>query len=91
MEETSMMLVTKKNTVLVDSVASLFLKNEDYLLLSQDADARVDFLNQLGLERVVVDYLGNELEPDVTFEKKDFKVKAPKLDVGKEMGYYHRL
>lgn len=54
------------------STCSYFIEDNDLILLKNDKEVRVNFLNQLGLNSVIVSSLGEQSED--TFEKKSASI-----------------
>lgn len=86
-----MIRLTRKEVQDVDLTPQGYVKDDDYILLSRDEEARIIFLEALGVESIIIDRLGNEIEPGKKFERTEFEVRLPSVPVKKEMGYYHRL
>jgi hypothetical protein len=91
-----MLKLTRVSATLVDTEVDpatqiFYVKDEDYVSLSRDKDIRLALLEQLDVEVLLIDRLGNEIEPGLTYEKRNFKVGLPEVPVRKEMGYHHRL
>jgi hypothetical protein len=92
------MLLLKKELVIVIEGSSTkidirkigYVKDEDYSFLSINKEARVAFLDHLGVTELIVERLGVEVEPNM-FKRKDVKLDIPTYEADREMGYYHRI
>lgn len=78
--------------LVVDDVKADFLLPENhYHLLSLDREARIQLLESLGLESVLIDNMGTELEPNLRYVNEIREVIPPVIDYSREVGYHHKL
>lgn len=83
-----MLLITKDKVTPVDLVPSIYLEDEDYLMLPKNPDLRERILDSLGLELVIVGRLGKEITQKGTFEKDIRSDVYDDYDFEKEVGLY---
>jgi hypothetical protein len=83
-------MVIEKSEIVIEDVKVNYLRDEDYLFLSTNKEARIAFLNELGVKECIVERLGVEIEPN-KFKRKEVKLEMPIYQADREMGYYHRI
>lgn len=88
-----MIRLTEEKAVPVETIPNpdFYVRDQDYVLLSKNIEARKALLKLLGLSVVVVDRLGQELIAESLFEKKELAIDAPDVFERKELGYHHRI
>lgn len=88
-----MLLLTREASVILEGMIgpSFYVTSEDYLLLCENPEFRIALLNKLGVDSLIVDWLGEEVVKGSRFERKESRVVVPDIPAGREMGYYHRL
>lgn len=86
-----MIKITSSGVIVVEGSPDLYVKDEDYLLLIRNSEAREALMRELGVTSIIVDRLGDEVVPETAFEKKQVSVSLPNFPIKREVGYYHRL
>lgn len=74
-----MLLITEKVSILTNSKADIFIKEEDLDFLLDNEEARKKFLQMLGTQFIEVEPLGNAVAiDDITFVKynRDPQIKS---------------
>ena len=86
-----MMRITKDYAEFVDLEAAIFVSDDLYMTLLNDREARVELLDSLDVDSIIVDRTGEEVVPGKVFETISSPATVPEYKEAPEVGYHHKL